>query len=127
VHYIVESRLVVQLPRIVPNNSDLRELGDTSKWPPAMVVNLLYASAVLQAWAPEPFIENIRASRTTICRMVLVQGARTRRLNTRNRMKAQAAYPEETQISSVMDGVTALWMRSGKRNRQYFGLCSQVR
>jgi len=38
-----------------------------------------------------------------------------------NEKKARAAYPEEMQLSSVMDGVMALWMRSarqGKGNRQ---------
>ena len=60
-HHIVESGLGVLLPSIVPNNSDLREPGDTSQWPPAMVVDLFYASAALKAWAPKAFIQNAPA------------------------------------------------------------------
>lgn len=136
-HYIVESGLGVLLPSIIPNNSDLREPGDTSQWPPAMVLNLFYASAALKAWAPKAFIQHARAmakgayyndpdddiSDCTDPNPYIPpeSGARQRRLDARNEKTARAAHPGEMQLSSVMDGVMALWMRSarqGKGNRQ---------
>lgn len=136
-HHIVESDLGILLPSIVPNNSDLREPGDTSQWPPAMVVDLLYASAALKAWAPKAFIQNARAMAKGAYYsdagddisdgidpnpyILPESGARQRGLDARNEKKARAAHPEEMQFSSVMDGVVALWMRSarqGKGNRQ---------
>ena len=136
-HHIVESGLGVLLPSIVPNNSDLREPGDTSQWPPAMVVDLFYASAALKAWAPKAFIQNAPAMAKDAYYndpddgisdgidpnpyIPPESGARERRLDARNEKKARAAHPEEMQFSSVMDGVMALWMRSagqGKGNRQ---------
>ena len=136
-HYIVESGLGVLLPSIVPNNSDLREPGDTGQWPPAMVVDLFYASAALKAWAPKAFIQNAWAmakganynnpdddiSDGIDPNLYIPPGysARQRRLDARNEKKTRAARMEEMQFSSVMDGVMALWMRSvrqGKGNRQ---------
>jgi hypothetical protein len=58
-HYIVDSKIGVNLPRIA-NNSDLREPADTSEWPPAVISNMVYTSAVLQARAPEAFRQTIR-------------------------------------------------------------------
>ena len=136
-HYIVESGLGILLPSIVPNNSDLREPGDTSQWPPAMIVNLFYACAALNAWAPKAFIQNARAMAKGAYYndpnddisdgidpnpyILPESGARQRGLDARNEKKARAAHPEQMQFSSVMDGVMALWMRSarqGKGNRQ---------
>ena len=136
-HYIVESGLGLLLPSIVPNNSDLREPGDTSQWPPAMVVDLFYASAALRAWGPKVFIQNARAMAKDAYYndpdddisddidpdpyIPPEPDARQRRLEARNEQKARAAHPEEMQLSFVMDGVMALWKRAarqGKGNRQ---------
>jgi hypothetical protein len=131
-HYIVDSGLGVMLPSNVPNNSDLREPGDTSQWPPAIIVNLCYASAALKAWAPKDFIQNARAMAKGAYYDISdgndpnpyippEPSARQRRLVARNEKKARAAHPEEMQLSDAMDVVLALWMRSarqGKGNRQ---------
>ena len=60
VHYIADSRIGILLPRIVPNNHDVREPANTSEWPPATIINSSYTSAVLQAWAPESFQQTLR-------------------------------------------------------------------
>jgi len=116
------------LPALVPNNSDLREPEDTSEWPPAIVVNLFYASAALRAWAPMTFIQAIRtivrdanydasddgtpdgqgeAGDTGPC-IPPEASARAQCLNTQNERRLGVAHPGETQFSSAMDGVKAL-------------------
>ena len=126
VHHIVDSGIGVMLP-IVPNNSDLREPGDTSQWPPAIIVNQFYASAALKAWAPKAFIQNARAMAKDAYYNDISGGIdpnpyiRQRRLDARNETKARVAHPEKMQLSDAMDVVLALWMRSarqGKGNRQ---------
>lgn len=120
------------LPANVPNNSDLREPGDTSEWPPAMVLNLFYASAALRAWAPVSFIQIVQAmTKDTYSHNALDEpsdtgpcipprvDAQKRLLDTQNEKKAQAAHLKDLQLSTVIDGVMAFWMvRQGKENQQ---------
>ncbi|KXN83943.1 hypothetical protein AN958_00786 [Leucoagaricus sp. SymC.cos] len=137
-HYIVDSGLGRMLPGIVPNNSDLREPEDTSTWPPVIILNLCYASAALCAWAPVTFRQTIRAMvkdtyydasddstansqdepDDTGPRISKELSLRAQRLERRNERKLQAAHPGEMHLSSAMDGVLALWMRSKGRGKQ---------
>lgn len=125
VHHIVDSGLGTLLPPIVPNNSDLREPADTSEWPPAVIINLLYTSAVLQAWAPESFQQTMRTMTGGIYyNLNDEQGdeqgnidpsnsaRREQRLNTQNMKKARRG---ETGILEVMCGVMALRMSSARQ------------
>ena len=59
--YINDSSLGLLLPATIPSNSDLREPRDIVNWPPAVVLDIAYASAALRAWAPESFIQTVRA------------------------------------------------------------------
>jgi hypothetical protein len=118
------------LPALVPNNSDLREPEDTSEWPPTIVFNLFYASAGLWAWAPMTFVQAVNDANyasddgtpdgqgepgnTGPC-IPPEASARAQCLNTQNERRLGVAHPGETQFSSAMDGVTALWMRSKRR------------
>jgi hypothetical protein len=120
--YIVDSDLGILLPSILTNNSDLREPGDTSQWPPAIIVNLCYASAALNAWGPKAFIQNARAmAKGAYYNDRISDGkdpsARKRRLDARNKKKARAAHPEKRQLSDAMDVVLALWMRSARQDK----------
>jgi hypothetical protein len=66
VQYIVNSGGIM-VPRFAPNNSELRLPADISKWPPAVILNMVYTSAVLQAW-PQKHSDNLlgRWSKTFI-------------------------------------------------------------
>ena len=55
-HHFAPSRLGPILTRFSPNNSDARQPRDTSEWPPAIILDLCYASAALRAWGPQAFI-----------------------------------------------------------------------
>jgi hypothetical protein len=65
-----ESRLTLQyfvLPRpggvlatFAPHNSDAREPQDARKWPPAIILDLFYAAAVLQTWGTQTFVKYAR-------------------------------------------------------------------
>jgi hypothetical protein len=47
------------LARFAPNNSDARQPQDISAWPPAIIIDIIYASAVLRAWGPKAFKESL--------------------------------------------------------------------
>jgi hypothetical protein len=48
------------LSQFAPNNSDACEPQDTSEWPPAIILNVFYATAVLKAWGPQMFVKYVR-------------------------------------------------------------------
>ena len=129
------------LPSIVPNNSDLREPADTSEWPPAVIINSFYISAVLQEWAPDPFIQILRTSaiktyynfngsadepkagveagvetnpQAGFSDLPAPISSRAERLLARNLKKMQS---EGTSLSELMDGVLAFRMRSSQSNK----------
>lgn len=128
------------LPSIVPNNSDLREPEDTSEWPPAVIINSFYISAVLQEWAPDPFIQILRTSAIKTyynfddsndeagdeasvetnpqagpSSLPAPISSWTQRLLARNIKKMQS---ERTSLSELMDGVLAFRMRSSQSNKE---------
>ena len=45
---------------MAPHNSNARQPHDTSEWPPAIIVDLFYASAALKAWSSNSFIQYVR-------------------------------------------------------------------
>ncbi|KIL59038.1 hypothetical protein M378DRAFT_15139 [Amanita muscaria Koide BX008] len=60
-HHFVDSPLLgVVIPKFAPHNSDARQPQDTSKWPPAIIVDLFYATAALNAWSPKSFLKYVR-------------------------------------------------------------------
>jgi hypothetical protein len=145
--FIVDSALVgSSLPVNAPNNSDLREPTDTTNWPPAVLTDMAYASAVLRAWGSKSFLNTLSAigkdifykdldetdnepDDTTSCispdpgARIPMAGARAQRLHAGNLMKVMPHPQEETTPDSIMDGVLGLWMGStrqdkGKQERQ---------
>jgi hypothetical protein len=59
-HFVDSTELGVIIPRFAPHNFDARQPQDISEWPPAVIVDLFYAMAALNAWAPKSFIKYIR-------------------------------------------------------------------
>jgi hypothetical protein len=118
-HHLVDSRLGHVLPIFAPNNSDARQPEDTSEWPPAIILDLFYGSAALQAWGPLPKDAYYHIGPDDADPHISPQvDARKARPDARNIKKAQAArFPEEIQFSSMIDGVMGLWMRSAREHR----------
>ena len=58
--YIQPSRVGTVLHEVCPHNSDARQPQDTSQWPPAIIVDLTYAAALLKAWSPKTFIKYVK-------------------------------------------------------------------
>ena len=54
------SRLGPVLSYFAPDNTDARQPADTSEWPPAIILNLFYASAVLRIWGSDDFLQWVR-------------------------------------------------------------------
>jgi len=139
--FIDDSRFVgSSLPVDAPNNSDLREPTDTTNWPPAVLTDMAYASAVLKAWGSKPFLDTLLAigkpilfkdldesnnepDDTTPCifpdpgARTPMADARAQHLHTRNLMKAMPSHQEETTRDSMMDGVLGLWTRSTRQDK----------
>jgi hypothetical protein len=59
-YFIGPSLLGTVIPIIAPHNSDAQQPQDTREWPPAIIVDLFYASAALKAWSSESFINYVR-------------------------------------------------------------------
>ncbi|KAF8313384.1 hypothetical protein F5887DRAFT_1237316 [Amanita rubescens] len=59
-HFVNERQLGPVITAWAGHNSDARQPQDTSEWPPAIVVDLFYAAAALNAWGPKPFIKYVR-------------------------------------------------------------------
>ncbi|KAF8556461.1 hypothetical protein OG21DRAFT_636695 [Imleria badia] len=57
--HIQPSQLGGVLPQLVPHNSDAWQPQDISQCPVAIIVDLVYAAAVLQAWGSKSFIEYV--------------------------------------------------------------------
>ena len=134
VQHIVDSGLGIHLPGIVPNNRDVREPADTSKWPPAMIINMLYTSAVLKAWAPESFRQTARTMANELYYnsdgsdddQGEEQGVSNpsnslnlspeERRNRRNKKKIDSeAEGKGSSLATLMCGVIALRMRSARQ------------
>jgi len=141
-HYFVDLPLLgVTIPNIAPHNSDARQPQDTSEWPPAIIVDLFYAVAAINAWSPKPFIKYVReqsrdayyndddngdndndnaSDSSGSSRVDAQMGDQTTgqsgsgRYALRSRNKTSNIPPKERRLADLMDGVSALWMRSSR-------------
>ncbi|KAI9568229.1 hypothetical protein HD554DRAFT_2261547 [Boletus coccyginus] len=125
------------LSQITPHNSDARQPQDTSKWPPAIIVDLSYAVAALQAWGPKTFIEYVRTNSRDVYYPDDVEGgdgagpsraptaqaphpSRSIRYKKPSERQAKAFNPEDQSTSRKMDlhdVVLSLWMRAAREAR----------
>ncbi len=137
-HHFAPSRLGSIDTRFWPNNSDARQPPDTSAWPPAVILDLCYACAVLQAWGPRGSIDYLQdAGRYAYYNDV--QQDDTSHNNTertgpghadtpeastsgqgrhylRSRVKTYPTFqPDERSRSDMLDIVSALWRRANIR------------
>ena len=130
---------------VAPHNSDARQPQDTSECPPAIILDLIYATAALNAWSPKSFKKYIREqSRDAYyddCdnqddgnlaggnSMVSGQSHVDARLGDqtgqsqsgdyglRPRKKMASIPPKERRFADLIDGVSALWMQSARVNK----------
>lgn len=138
--YFVDLPLLgVVIPDIAPHNSDARQPQDTSKWPPAIIVDLFYATAALNAWSPQSFIKYVRErSRDAYydddddqddgnamdgsgpSHVDAQMGDQTtgqpesEGYALRSRNKTSNVPPKERRFADLMDGVSVLWMQSSR-------------
>ena len=129
--YFVDPSQLSAFLTMVPHNSDARQPQDTREWPPAIIVDLLYASAALNAWSSKSFINYVRErsknayyeaddqsgsgryhlrSRGKISTSQLKEGSH----RLRSRHKISTAQPKETESrpDDLMLGVCALWKQT---------------
>jgi hypothetical protein len=138
--YLVPTQVGPSFRALAPHNSDARQPQDTSRWPSALIVDLVYAAAALQAWGPKGFTSYVRENAKGFYYDNDVEGsdgvdddtpedgprgpntqipdqptARSARYARRSANKAQAAHLEEQlPFSDMLDVVMALWMRSAR-------------
>ena len=138
-HFVGEDVLGRAINTFAPHNSDARQPEDTSEWPPATIIDHVYACSALKAWGPRPFIDfvwnrskdiyyanigdDVPIGEVGYADMSLGdQGPeRFRRHTIRNEYKMRTAsftdQSEKSSFLSLMDGVAALWMRSSKEGK----------
>ncbi|KAG9311577.1 hypothetical protein JVU11DRAFT_7785 [Chiua virens] len=137
----------VMLPLFGPHNSDARQPEDLDQWPPAIIVDLCYAAAILQEFGPSTFRSHIQdiaddhyygrdmgggdaggndgedASRDWIPQRP--SSARIVQCNLRSATsKAQAGTSSDRRTRAAMfDGIMALWLRAARqgKGRQHEG------
>ena len=140
--HFVDSELGVVVPVIAPHNSDARPPQDSRKWPPAVIVDLIYAAAVMNAWSPKTFIAYIRdkssnayypeeaddedngnvsdiGSRCVDARMgdqpTGQSGSQHYNLRSGNN---RSNVPMEERRFDLLDGVLALWTMSSRASKK---------
>jgi hypothetical protein len=59
-HFIGVPLLSRALDHVAPHNSDARQPQGTGEWPPAIILDVVYAAAALHAWGPQTFIKYVR-------------------------------------------------------------------
>jgi hypothetical protein len=146
-HFVDLPQLGTIIPGIAPNNSDARQPQDTSEWPPAIILDLIYAAAALNAWSPKPFIKYIREqsrnayyddgdnqddSNSTDGNSMDRSGpsrvdarmsdqtigqSESGRYDLRTRKKISSIPLKERRFADLIDGVSALWMQSARVNK----------
>ena len=146
-HHIVDlPRLGRLIPGIAPHNSDARQPQDTTQWPPAVIVDLVYAAAAMNAWSPKSFIKYVREQSSDA---YYPEGRRqedehndnvsdssgssyvnaqtgdqtagqsgTGRYALRSRNRTSNVPAEERSFPDLMDGVFALWMQSSRTGKK---------
>ena len=58
-HHIDDPELGPMLSTYAQNNFDARLPQDTTHWPPAIILDHVYAAAVIQAWGPKEFSDSV--------------------------------------------------------------------
>ncbi|KAI9457852.1 hypothetical protein HD554DRAFT_2197886 [Boletus coccyginus] len=140
-HIQPSQSVIAVLGQLCPHNTDARQPQDISQWPPAIIVDLAYAVAALQAWGPEAFIEDVRANsreayydyagdmegddgedapRDPTSQEPHQPTPRTIRYEKRSAGKALAVNPADELTPGRMDMydvVFSLWVRSAKEAR----------
>ena len=108
-----------------------------SQWPLAIIVDLSYAAAVIQAWGPKTFIKYVQAnskdsyyksgmegddggdaSRDLIPKVPHQPSARHERYIRQSENKAKAVNPGTSNDMDIFDVLLALWTRAA---REYEG------
>ncbi|KAF8692316.1 hypothetical protein AX14_002594 [Amanita brunnescens Koide BX004] len=137
----------VDLPQLGPvismharHNSDARQPQDTSEWPPAVILDLVYGAAALDAWSSKPFIKYVREhSRDAYhgddddqddgnpkdgpshfdAQMADQATGRSGsgRNPLRSRNKASNIPLKVRRFADVLDCVSTLWMRSSREDK----------
>ena len=60
-HYFVDLlELGDMITTGAPRNTDARQPQDTGEWPPAIILDLFYAVAAINAWSPKFFVKYAR-------------------------------------------------------------------
>jgi hypothetical protein len=59
-HFVNLPKLGLLIPIVAPQNSDARQPQDTSKWPPAIILDFFYAVAAMKAWSSECFLKYVQ-------------------------------------------------------------------
>lgn len=140
--HFVTSKLGPVLSHFAPNNSDARQPQDTNNWPPAVILDIFYASAAVRSWGPKTFIKFVREisreyyynddnaesdnamdddtsgpgdPNTSVSDQPTPRSARYAS-RTANKMQATDKQEEAT-FSDVMDGVLALWMHPSRKGQ----------
>jgi hypothetical protein len=125
------------IPNFAPHNSDARQPQDTSQCPPALIIDLFYAAAVMNVWSPKSFIkyvreqsrdvyypegedeldeDNVNASDSSGSNHVDAQmGDQT---TGESGSRLYAVRPKESRFADLMSGVSALWVQSSREGKK---------
>lgn len=133
------------IPDIAPHNHDARQPQDTSEWPPAVIVDLVYAVAAMKVWSPKFFIKYVREQSSDAyypegedqdennndvldsagsSHVDAQMGDQTTgqsgfgRYALRSRRRTSNIPPKENCFADLMDGVYALWMQSSRMGKK---------
>ncbi|KAF8626969.1 hypothetical protein AX15_004609 [Amanita polypyramis BW_CC] len=135
-HYFVDLLLLGDIiTTVTPCNTDAQQPQDTSKWPPAIILDLFYAVAAINAWSPRSFIEYVRkqskdayyngddedsdnvsdsSGPSHVDAQTGDQTIGSKRYALRSRNKMPNVRPKERQFADLMGGVYALWTQSSR-------------
>lgn len=138
-HFVDLPQLGVVIPNLAPHNSDARQPHDTSERPPAVIVDLFYAAAAMNAWSPKSFVKYVReqssdayypegededndnvsdssGSSHVDARMGDQTTGRSgsRRYALRSKNSTSNVPAKERCFADLMDGVCALWMQTSQ-------------
>ncbi len=115
-HHFAPSRLGPTLNLVSPNNSDAREPDNINEWPPALILDLYYASVAVQAWGPAAFISyaQSQAHDTYYDNDVSMGDQPPACCNLRSRVVRRPIRPQpgERNVSDMLDVVLAMWKRT---------------
>ena len=121
-HFVDLPQLGRVIPNLAPHNSDARQPQDASEWPPAVIVDLFYAAAAMNAWSPKSFIEYVREQSNNAYYPEMgdqttgQSGSGRYALRSRNRMSNVSL--EERRFTDLMDGVYTLWIQWQEKGRR---------